>query len=119
MTWQRLVNRNGLGEGDYGTPSWKWAARVNVDSREPIPPGSWDESVEDRDATTLRTTQDLSNARADRVLAYEKASMLLLGDLRRLESDARDEDAVCRYIAQRTGIDAGVVAAVLKEFIEW
>ena len=55
----------------------------------------------------------------ERLRRYEESMRLLLGDLRRLEADAVDEAAICTYIAHRTGIDADIVAAVLKEFIAW
>lgn len=80
MTFQRVVNRNGLKDGSYEYPPSMWFG----------------------DAEGLR-----------------KRAMLLAGDLRRLENDALDEQAICGHIADRTGIDRDTVAAVLKEFISW
>lgn len=117
MTWKRVVARNGLADGDYGTSPERWAARVNVQSREPLDPEMFTGVPKDkREAATLDSTQSLSNLRADRVVAYENAAKMLAGDLRRLELDALDERAVCIDIARRTAIEAEVVAAVLKEF---
>jgi hypothetical protein len=81
MTFRRVVNRNGLNDGDYGKPPQTWSAYGG---------------------------SDLS----------QKAT-LLAGDLRRLERDAVDENAICAHIAGKTGIDREIVAAVLKEFISW
>lgn len=93
MTYRRVVNRNYLGEGDYTTPSPRPLLNVNPDA---LP--EWAQS-------------DVKNARS-------RWSMLL-GDLRRLERDATDEQATCKHIARLTGIDPETVAIVLKEFFQW
>lgn len=69
------------------------------------------------DVRYVRTTQDLSNHRADRLIGVENAAKMLAGDLRRLEQDIVDEGAICRDIACRSGLDEEIVAAVLKEFV--
>lgn len=105
MTFDRFVKRNGLADGDYGTPPHRWRFRLNVDS-----PG-------------LATMEELRNAQwpevGKEVKEGEARIATLAGDLRRLEQDATDESALCLHIASRTGLTADVVAAVLKEFIAW
>ncbi len=95
MTFRRFINRNALGEGDYTKAPSAHAIRVNTNL-----PG-------------------LPPHHVERLQAYEATMAFILGDLRRLEHDAMDEDAICSHIAARTGIDRDVVAAVLKEFISW
>lgn len=43
----------------------------------------------------------------------------IAGDLIRLIEDSLDEQAICRYIASRTGIEQETVAVVLQEFFAW
>lgn len=100
MTWQRLVSRNGLQEGDYDELPFQWAVRVNTNR-------------EDDGITAV------GKIRRERLREYERQVSMLVGDVRRLERDAKDEGAVCAYIAHRTGVAADNVAAVLKEFIDW
>lgn len=120
MTWKRLINRNGLGDGTYSVTPTAWVPQANTETREPIPPEQFTGvPPEAREATTLRSTQDLSNFRADALLLLERKARNLAGDLRRLEHDTVDEGAICEYVATRTGIDVDKVAAVLKEFMDW
>lgn len=104
MTWKRVLNRNHLEAGDYNDVPAHWALRVNVrdpglGTLEQLREGVWPHLV--------KRSED-----------YERQAALLLGDLRRLERDVRDESEVCRVIADRTGIDRDVVAGVLKEFFD-
>jgi hypothetical protein len=109
MTFQRFVKRNALDQGGYLHGAAKlplaWAIRVNIDQPGLLPPAElpatmWPYVVE-------------------RVKEYERQVGNVLGDLRRLETDTMDERACCTFIAARTGVDPDVVAAVLKEFINW
>jgi len=107
MTFQRVVKRNGLTDGDYGDPPQRHRAGMALDGTT---------------ATTLSEEESLLGRAphwAKRVDEYEKAFTLLAGDLRRLENDALDERGICAHIASRTGVDEDTVAAVLKEFIAW
>jgi hypothetical protein len=105
MTFRRVMNRNGLQDGDYTTPPERHARRVITNATE----------------ATLQSEQETLIGRAPhwakRVEEYEQVFKMLAGDLRRLERDAVDEYSICQRIAARTGINADVVAAVLKEFI--
>ena len=103
MTFQRVLRRNGLEQGDYDqTPERHRMGVVTVNIGE-TPPEDF-----------LRRQHF---PMAQRLADYERAFRALTGDLRRLEHDARDEGGICRVISSRTGIDADVVAAVLMEFI--
>jgi hypothetical protein len=108
MTFQRFVKRNALDQGDYthfGPLKGQWAVGLNLDN-----PG-------------LGTEEQLIAAQwpyaVKRLREYEARLASLLGDLRRLEKDTTDERSTCAFIASRTGLDPDVVAAVLKEFINW
>lgn len=107
MTWKRLINRNSLADGDYTTPPLRHSARV--------PTSASKGSLMDERETKIARHDEL----ARRVNEYEVAFCMIAGDLRRLEHDAIDEDGICGYIAARTLVDKDVVAAVLKEFINW
>lgn len=97
MTWQRIVNRNGLADGDYGKAPDRWALNCNMTKDPSLAAGMAD-----------HWRQELE--RKDRQI------MTFAGDLRRLENDVRDEGIVCQRIAHRIQIEPDVVAAVLKEF---
>jgi tetrahydromethanopterin S-methyltransferase subunit H len=107
MTFQRVVNRSGLGDGDYNTAPQRHQSRCITNATEA--------SIASEEETMLARAPIW----ADRVDEYEKAFKMLAGDLRRLQSDAVDEGATCIHIAGRTGLDAEIVAAVLKEFMSW
>lgn len=106
MTFRRLLNRNGLTEGNYGHsggPSLPWQIQVNLTHPGLLEPDKlavvqWPYAV-------------------DRLKRYESQAALLLGDLRRLESDTVDEGWICKTIASKTGVDPDTVAAVLKEWL--
>ena len=105
MTFRRVLNRNGLTEGGYSvTPT----PRVSI----PTPVRPWEEM----DASTVAMAFGHLLTEAERANSWDR---MLRGDLRRLEFDAVDENAICKHIAERTGIDTETVAAVLKEFISW
>lgn len=97
MTFKRVINRNQVSEGGYGDWPKTWPA-PNLDKLAVATNPDW--------------YIDAFNGVKQRVGA-------LLGDLRRLETDAVDENATCKAIALRTGIDEEIVAAVLKEFMQW
>lgn len=99
MTWQRIVRRNLLTDGDYGKAPIGWACDVNMNT----------------DLSALGH-QTILEVRRERLLRYEQSARMLAGDLRRLERDAQDEQNICREVARRTGMDSDIVAAVLKEF---
>jgi hypothetical protein len=107
MTWKRVVNRNGLSDGDYSAPPQRHSKRVLTDATEA--------SLASERETKLLRYDHL----AKRVEEYEKAFCMLAGDIRRLEQDAVDESGICLSISNRVGVDADVVAIVLKEFMEW
>jgi len=105
MTYRRVINRNHLAEGGYdvargGEPHREF--RIVPDAQE-----------------RLEVWQTLARSAYDELNRMIDQRNFLIGDLRRLEEDARDEQAIASYIAQRTGVDVDTVAAVLKEFIDW
>ena len=106
MTWRRLISRNGLVDGDYGIPPERLKANVNLKEK-----GLY-EAWEVFDC-------HMAPHYRERIEDYQSWAADFAGDLRRLEKDARDEGAICQHIAARTGIYVDVVAAVLKEFLDW
>src|SRR2546426_10077918 len=105
MTYKRLINRNQLGIGGY---------------TEDLPQGWMLGNVSEADeARNVEVVLSLVKHRRETLVGLGHRMQMLLGDLRRLEQDTIDEGSTCKYIAYRTGIDAEVVAAVLKEFIDW
>lgn len=112
MTWQRFISRNGLKDGGYEHLPQKLEAGLSLP-----------EKIEDWPHTDAISIDDLKRSLAPSLLdtarRYQRAFRNLAGDLRRLESDTVDEKATCRYIADRTGVDADTVAIVLKEFMQW
>ena len=103
MTWQRIVNRNALGKGDYSDPG-EHSCRVNLGSKGGI-------------ATMEEFYETMGPHYVERLTQYEGRFKMLLGDIRRFEIDSLDESAVCSRITQMTGIDQDSVAAVLKSFL--
>lgn len=97
MTWQRVVGRNRLNED----AAWHAYAGADVD-----------ESGHER----LHLAYEHWRRAAD---AFNRRVASLRSDIARLESDTRDEGSICQRIAERTHIEADVVAAVLKEFLSW
>jgi hypothetical protein len=89
MTYSRLIHRNGLVDGTYGSTG----TTVNI-------------------AALPEWAQQPVALMAGRFGA-------ICGDLRRLEKDALDEHAICDHIADKTGIDRDTVAGVLREFFAW
>jgi hypothetical protein len=112
MTWQRFVNRNGLVDGDYQKPPKSWpqprgATHIGLD----------EEFCGFQDAEALaRAYRNSRQRELDDHTGLVHRFGGLAGDLRRLETDALDERAICGLIAEKTGLDADSVAAVLKEF---
>ena len=104
------IERNGLSDGDYRT------APNRHRSGYPLTMEEWPR-VETVALDDVKIS--VAGGLLERCNRYEQASMMLAGDLRRLENDVVDEASICLHIAHRTGIEADVVAAVLKEFISW
>jgi hypothetical protein len=110
MSFRRFVNRSGLAEGGYmDTPH----PRVNL-AAHMASPEAFNAGVDFTEV--MRSTAANYAQEIERLYRWQG---ILLGDLRRLEHDAMDEQAICVQIAARTGVDREVVAAVLKEFISW
>lgn len=103
MTLDRVIHRNGLATGDYDHPA-EWALNVNLDSLGLV------KSQEEFD-------QIMVDDYRRRIREYEQKARMLLGDLRRLEHDAVDEDGTCRIVASRSGVDPETVAVVIREFM--
>jgi hypothetical protein len=106
MTLSRVLNRNGLADGDYGTTPARWhAAFASVYDGSTGDPMDWYRKLA---------------AQYGRHCERQNSSVqLLAGDLRRLERDTVDEQAICQHVARRTGADADLVAAVLKAYLEF
>lgn len=113
MTWQRLMNRHRLAFGDYDTDGepGRVAYAVGVEF-----PGNEAFLPEVDYVEVLRKHSEEQRLELVRQAMNWRS---LLGDLRRLEKDAVDEGAICRYVAQETGVDADVVAAVLLSFMRF
>lgn len=111
MTYQRVINRNRLQDGAYDQEPVDWYA---------APPKTAWSLLEDKEPAYLiehgKRLEQYHNEAAER---WNDRIRGLVGDLRRLEADAVDEEAICSYVADRTGVDAETVAAVLKEFMAW
>jgi hypothetical protein len=116
MTLKRVVNRNGLADGDYDQDptrsTWgRMNTRLAVDAEEMdrlrgvIP--DWEPFLE----KLIREWGKELNTQ------YGKWRSLA-GDLRRLESDTVDEKSICELVAFRTHVGVDDVAAVLRAFME-
>lgn len=102
MTITRVIHRNQLSDGDYDkSPLHRYYFK-------PV----WDERFQDE-----KLLLDVIAGLTKTVNDVNSAFRMLAGDLRRLERDVLDEDAICKLIAQRTNVDPDSVAAVLKEFM--
>lgn len=102
MTIKRLIARNGLGDGDYGTVPQALFHQSPVTVR----------SVSDE---WIRAQYFESEHQAQETAkAWNSRLAMLAGDLRRLERDTLDENAIAKAISLRTGIDPDDVAAVLQ-----
>jgi|SRR5579885_1140114 len=100
MTWKRVINRNGLHDGNYRDVPRNWRSGTNCN---PLDDGA----------------PSVSAARRESLMRLEERAASLAGDLRRLEIDALDEKEICTYISHRTKIDSGTVAIILKEFMNF
>lgn len=107
MTYRRVINRNGLREGGYD---------YNF-KNEVFDPGNIFGALPDIDQH--RIYENTIKSLYERVNSYRAKNSNLLGDLRRLEMDTIDENATAKAIALKTGVDVEIVAAVLKEFMNW
>jgi len=108
MTYRRLVNRNNLREAEYGAT----LSGHNTKLADELTADKFNEGVNIEDV--LRDTVRSLSQEIDRMNAVWS---MLSGDLRRLERDTTDESVICHEIARKVGIDADVVAAVLKEWM--
>lgn len=105
MTFRRVLNRNRINTGDYqGELPSPWGINLNLDN----------EMLAPRDVFV----QTIHPHLVERIKLYETNVRSLLGDLRRLEQDAIDENCLCKEISRQTGLNVDDVAAVLKAFIE-
>jgi hypothetical protein len=109
MTWRRLINRNGLADGDYEAPPRYWMACGGAMNWAAIEQESAEKLL-----ALMRTIQEHRERDAN---AANNRLKLFVGDLRRLERDTLDEGFICQEIARRTGFDAEMVAAVLREWL--
>jgi hypothetical protein len=106
MSYQRVIHRSGLQTGGYGD--------LPVYLNRTVLEGGHTDAVTEDEAWLSRRPFIIES-----VKALEGRWSMLLGDLRRMETDTLDERATCEHIATRTGIDAEIVAAVLKDFMAW
>lgn len=107
MTWQRIVNRNRLTEADYGDK----VSGFNTEGVRKL------HGYSENDGTHL--AEQMVTMACNEIDQANSRWSLLVGDIKRLGTDAVDEVAICNYIAGRTGFQTEVVAAVLKEFFQW
>ena len=98
MTLKRFLNRNGLLDGSYDETPQRWRR---------TPP------VTISDDSHVRA---LIQQWAGDVERWNGSMRLLIGDLRRLERDTLDEQAINANICRVTGIDQDTVAAVLRAY---
>lgn len=111
MTYRRVLHRNGIEVGTIGD-GHRLVPSLATGS---FPPR--DRFNADVDYDHL-CREEISRLQGQLLEAATKFGQIL-GDLRRLEHDTVDEGLTCAKIAERTGVDAEIVAAVLKEFITW
>lgn len=114
MTFQRVLARNGLRDGDYTRLPESWpahgsGAHANLDA-----PLCGYPSAE----TLAAAYRSLWRDRIGEGARLEHRARQLAGDLRRLERDVVDEGSICSHIVRRTGLAPDVVAGVLREFAE-
>lgn len=110
MTYRRVLNRNHLATGSYeAVPQW-WPSGMG--------PVAWDLVGDDDRERLLGVLHTFHSTHKSYQDAIDHKLRLLAGDLRRLESDTTDENAVCKDIARRTGVGADVVAAVLLAWMQ-
>ena len=103
MTFDRVIRRNNLGTGGYDDAA-KWGLSVNLNNLGLMASGDEFDRV-------------MVGEYRRRLREYEASAKMLLGDLRRLETDAIDERAVCAIVAERTKVDPETVAVVIREFL--
>ena len=122
MTWQRVLNRNGLAQSvlDYHSNDW-YGTLKTVDNRWHLTyPFTLPEYIATADEEKLRSLLDVYIKYGQQATEDNNSRVsMFLGDLRRFVHDAVDEDGICKYIAEKTHIDENDVAAVLKEFMAW
>ena len=106
MTFARVLARSGLKDGDYGQVPQALFHQAPV-----TVPSVSDEWKIARYFEREREMQEAAKAWNDKFA-------FLAGDLRRLERDTLDEDAICKHIAERTHVAPDDVAAVLKAYLE-
>lgn len=113
MTYQRVIRRNHVAEGGYGDKR----AGLGWLNTEPYTGTAADftQAPDDFDFTE-HLRKHLNDTLGALRIEYDRWAMLM-GDLRRLERDSQDEEAVCSRIARQTGVDPEVVAAVLQAWI--
>src|SRR5260370_21845143 len=109
MTYQRVIGRNRLSDGNYTQAPIAWHASGTAI----VDPQTLEKDV------LVHVIGEWKKAINDQAEAFNGRLRLLVGDLRRLELDTIDEGSINAYIAQRTGLDQEIVAAVLKEFMNW
>lgn len=103
MTYKRVVGRNRLDDGNWHS-SGSGVAWRSID----------DYTV----GEAIGLAQTLLMGWNDAAKRHNQRVAMLLDDMDRLRRDTLDEGSVCELIAQRTGVDAEVVAAVLKEWLD-
>jgi hypothetical protein len=118
MTFRRLVARNGLQDGGYGKPPGDWSnfttELVSASFDKPLCGMKDTEALEE----AYRSLWKFKNE--ERKQLHSKISALA-GDLRRLERDSIDEQAIVDYIIHRLGyeINRDDIAAIIRFFFEF
>lgn len=116
MTYQRVIRRNRIEDGDYGKPPTGRIAvvekPVHLRIDEPLCGFVSQEALETAYRNQFKMLWDQRNE-------WERGLEFLCGDLRRLERDSQDEGSTAKFISHQTGVDAEAVAAVLRAFIAW
>lgn len=108
MTYQRVIGRNRIADGNYDAPPSEWSA------------GRAGGHVRGLTADQLEVIIASHNRWFNEAVEnWNRRLQNLAGDLRRLEKDAIDENATAKYIASRINVHVDVVAAVLREFMNW
>jgi hypothetical protein len=112
MTYSRILDRNGLKDGDYDTPPERWFLNA--------PATAWS-IMENRSSKEeiLAHGKHLEEIYKEHCKRVQGRITMLTGDLRRLEKDTLDEGTTVQTIAAQTGVDTDTVAAVLRAFIAW
>lgn len=113
MTFRRFLHRNGLDRGDY-TDGGDYRNLLRP-TLQPFP--AKERFLGCTDERYVEMLHEHIDLLGKAIKGWDQWRQQILGDLRRLEADSRDERALCQEVARSVGVDVEIVAAVLQAFI--